>query len=83
MSLEAQRQELEEVVFHKIHEHCAPQLQAAGERTTAWVRVGGTGECSLHNGTVRSLRALAITLTEESAMAAAAITGESSSPKNG
>jgi hypothetical protein len=33
-----------------------------------------------HKATVRSLRALPITLTEESAIAAAAIIGESSSP---
>jgi hypothetical protein len=33
--------------------------------------------------TARSLRALAMTLTEDSAIAAAAMTGDSSKPKNG
>ena len=43
-----------------------------------WIAFGST-----YRRTVRSLSEFAMTLTEDSAMAAAATTGESSSPKNG
>ena len=64
----------------------ASQATVGGRETAQHRQPGLERPSSLiaaHKGTVRSLNALAITLTEDSAIAAAAMIGESRIPKNG
>ena len=56
----------------------AKDLERQVSGLMVWIAFG-----SAYRRTVRSLSELAITLTEDSAIAAAATTGDSSSPKNG